>query len=396
MQRGARVARGEEVGSEFSALLMGALWSGANGAFGSTAAQSLPRTAQGSRDASGTGSQPSLGDEAPRSPTARARIELATGTRVGPSAAADMTQSVGQARPEHASGRRVLASEPTVASGPRDVTRLAASMRPTPGATQIGATPTSHSSTFRGATTAVGSGLAGASTSRATAALQLAPVSPSVAAGAVRMSAVRPAATAASAPGATPGVAIGPTASGKDARASRAGHAATGTSTLNQGESAELLSSVERGFAALLSRQGGKVTLRLAPESLGQMTIQLDVKQGVVKADFAVEHRAAREELNRAMPMLRASLEARGLSVARLDVRTMGSAEGPGHSSDASALQAASRGASMVALVRPSMGESMREGATESHVSAEDPRHPSELRRARGSRMLHDAVDLVA
>ncbi len=155
---------------------------------------------------------------------------------------------------------------------------------------------------------------------------------------------------------------------------------------------------MERGFAALLSRQGGRVTLRLAPESLGQMTIQLDVKQGVVKADFAVEHRAAQEELNRALPMLRASLEARGLSVSRLDVRSMepsqaaravGGASGP-HTLPQSVSQTG--GESVVALLR----HTAMDGQRESHVSAEDPRHSHQSRRSRGSRALLGAVDLVA
>lgn len=391
--RGARAARGEEAGTEFSALLMGALWSGANGAFGSAGAQSLPRTAQGSRDAGGTGSQSSLASEAPRSPTTRARVELATGSRVGPSAAAEMSQSAGETQPANGVARRGQASVPIAAGGSREMVTSGVSMQQRVASVQAGATSAATmSAPLRAAGIVAGSGQAASGVPRATVAPQVAASSSAAIAGVARAAAVRPVVSAMSAPGAGSRGAGAPAAPGSSVRLQRVNQSAPGAGQLSQQESAEFLSSVERGFAALLSRQGGRVTLRLAPESLGRMTIQLDVKQGVVKADFAVEHRAAREELDRALPTLRASLEARGLSVARLDVRTMESPQVADRSSDASALQAASRGASMVALVRPSL----REGARESHVSAEDPRHPSEWRRTRGSRMLHDAVDLVA
>jgi flagellar hook-length control protein FliK len=69
-----------------------------------------------------------------------------------------------------------------------------------------------------------------------------------------------------------------------------------------------------------LRQGGGSVTVRLAPESLGQVRIRLDLDQGSVSARFDVGGPEARRLLEADMGALRSALEARGLSVDDLRV----------------------------------------------------------------------------
>lgn len=75
-----------------------------------------------------------------------------------------------------------------------------------------------------------------------------------------------------------------------------------------------------RGVVAALRQGGGTATLRLNPESLGELRIRLEVYEGRVRARFEVAREPARELLDRALPGLRAALEAQGLEVERLAV----------------------------------------------------------------------------
>ncbi len=84
---------------------------------------------------------------------------------------------------------------------------------------------------------------------------------------------------------------------------------------------------LRRGMAAVLKQgatQGnGRVTLRLRPEALGELKIQMDMKEGVVQARFEVTTQQARGLLDEHLPALRAALQARGLAVHRLEVSVM-------------------------------------------------------------------------
>jgi flagellar hook-length control protein FliK len=76
-----------------------------------------------------------------------------------------------------------------------------------------------------------------------------------------------------------------------------------------------------------VSQKGGIVTMRLQPEALGAVRIQMTIEQGVVQARFEAATPEARDLLNKHMETLRASLEAKGLSVDRLQVQLAS----PGH-----------------------------------------------------------------
>ena len=94
-------------------------------------------------------------------------------------------------------------------------------------------------------------------------------------------------------------------------------------------EAAELNGArLGRGLRSAVSQGGGAVTLRLTPEALGTVRVQLDMSGGRVAAHFQAETSAARDLLQQQLPQLRASLEAQGLSVDRLSAGPAGSSAG--------------------------------------------------------------------
>jgi hypothetical protein len=104
--------------------------------------------------------------------------------------------------------------------------------------------------------------------------------------------------------------------------AERAGSAQRG-----QGENSQQLSAAERsalnarlsrGLGAALRQGNGAVTLRLAPETLGQLRISMNVSQGRVSVDLQAQSATAVRAVGESMAMLRGALEARGLEVERL------------------------------------------------------------------------------
>ncbi len=82
---------------------------------------------------------------------------------------------------------------------------------------------------------------------------------------------------------------------------------------------------VSRALAQIVSQGGGKTTLRLNPRSLGQVRIDVQMKQGVVSAQLRAEHRQAQDLLRSSISVLRAALEKCGVSVERLEVVDSGS-----------------------------------------------------------------------
>lgn len=77
---------------------------------------------------------------------------------------------------------------------------------------------------------------------------------------------------------------------------------------------------VSRGLSAAMQQRGGSLTMRLAPESLGAMRIQMDLQPGVVTVNLEVVSPEAHRLLSQSIESLRASLEAKGLAVEKLGV----------------------------------------------------------------------------
>lgn len=78
--------------------------------------------------------------------------------------------------------------------------------------------------------------------------------------------------------------------------------------------------AVARGLAAAAAQKGGSITMRLIPETLGQVRIQMDLVQGSVSVRIETSGAAAQGLLNQNLAMLRQSLESKGLAVNRISV----------------------------------------------------------------------------
>jgi flagellar hook-length control protein FliK len=85
---------------------------------------------------------------------------------------------------------------------------------------------------------------------------------------------------------------------------------------------------VARAMQSALSQGGGSVTLRLQPPDLGMVRVQMQVQDGVVRAQLTAEHDSVRDLLNQQLGHLRTALESHGLTVDRLDVQTAPRAPG--------------------------------------------------------------------
>lgn len=85
-------------------------------------------------------------------------------------------------------------------------------------------------------------------------------------------------------------------------------------------ESQALAQSLSRGLTAALNQRGGVLTLRLAPESLGLIRIQMSLDQGAVSLRLETTNPAAQGLLSQNLAMLRATLESKGLSVEKLSI----------------------------------------------------------------------------
>lgn len=90
---------------------------------------------------------------------------------------------------------------------------------------------------------------------------------------------------------------------------------------------AALAAQMTRILSAAAARGGGTMTMRLTPEHLGAVTVRVGVDGGAVSARFEATNAAARDLLDSTMAALRSSLEAKGLSVERLQVELAPQAE---------------------------------------------------------------------
>jgi flagellar hook-length control protein FliK len=82
-----------------------------------------------------------------------------------------------------------------------------------------------------------------------------------------------------------------------------------------------------RGLRAAVAQQGGSVTLRLTPPEMGTVRIQMQMDDGVVRAQLVTQSAAARDLLSQQLAELRQALQSQGLVVERLSVHTMTSGQ---------------------------------------------------------------------
>ncbi len=88
------------------------------------------------------------------------------------------------------------------------------------------------------------------------------------------------------------------------------------------------VAAANRGLDVALKQQGGSVQMRLAPESLGALKVEMTISRGVVAATLQASTPEARELLTRNIETLRSSLEAKGLSVERLSITLAPASQG--------------------------------------------------------------------
>lgn len=128
-----------------------------------------------------------------------------------------------------------------------------------------------------------------------------------------------------------PGVAVS-AAAGKSGGASLGGGANASNSASQppadrSSTEAQVAQQLGRGLAAALKKGEGELTLRLRPESLGQVRVRIDLREDSaegagrqIAARFEVERPIARKVLEQALPELRHALQLRGFQVGSLEV----------------------------------------------------------------------------
>ncbi len=81
-----------------------------------------------------------------------------------------------------------------------------------------------------------------------------------------------------------------------------------------------LIEQIQRGLAQALKKRDGELTLRLRPEHLGLVRVRVRVEESSVSALLEATSEQARGLLKSHLTTLREALEARGLSIERIDV----------------------------------------------------------------------------
>lgn len=110
----------------------------------------------------------------------------------------------------------------------------------------------------------------------------------------------------------------GTRASGPQVRT--AGKGAAPHSRPQTANNAPALATVQKGLASVLKTGGGTISLRLTPDALGEVRVELNVKDGVANARLEATSESARRLLTENLSTLREALEAKGVRVERLSV----------------------------------------------------------------------------
>lgn len=84
----------------------------------------------------------------------------------------------------------------------------------------------------------------------------------------------------------------------------------------------QVIAQVQRGLASVLKTSGGSMKIRLSPEHLGEINIQLMTSNGSVKVDIQAERSEAHAMLKDSVAQLRQSMEARGIQIDDLNIQS--------------------------------------------------------------------------
>lgn len=80
------------------------------------------------------------------------------------------------------------------------------------------------------------------------------------------------------------------------------------------------LAPVQKGLAKMLAQNGGRMTVLLRPERLGEVKIRMETNGGTVRVRMEAGTEAARQTLESGLDALRAGLESRGVRVENLEI----------------------------------------------------------------------------
>ncbi len=101
---------------------------------------------------------------------------------------------------------------------------------------------------------------------------------------------------------------------------SAAGRGVRAQSAPTRAQRDALIDQIQRGLAQALKQRDGELTLRLRPQHLGMVRVRVRVEESSVTALLEASSEQARGLLKAHLTTLREALEARGLSVERIDV----------------------------------------------------------------------------
>lgn len=101
---------------------------------------------------------------------------------------------------------------------------------------------------------------------------------------------------------------------------SAAGRSVRAQSAPTRAQRDALIDQIQRGLAQALKQRDGELTLRLRPQHLGMVRVRVRVEESSVTALLEASSEQARGLLKAHLTTLREALEARGLSVDRIDV----------------------------------------------------------------------------
>lgn len=110
-----------------------------------------------------------------------------------------------------------------------------------------------------------------------------------------------------------------------DAAGNPAGMTAAGQgdthNTLSALQRAKLVQRVSRGFQHI-GRDGGQIRLRLSPDHLGSVALDLEVQSGRLNGQVVTQSEAASRLIQEHLPELRAKLESQGIKLESIEVLT--------------------------------------------------------------------------
>lgn len=108
---------------------------------------------------------------------------------------------------------------------------------------------------------------------------------------------------------------------GREANSSASAKGSAGVDTNAAVQRAKLVQRVSRGFQHLGSG-GGQIRMKLAPEQLGSVQLQMNVQNGQLSGRMVTQSDAATQMLREQLPDLRAALENQGIKLQRIDIET--------------------------------------------------------------------------